>query len=154
MEVELINLQESVDFSAVSLFLQAGIVVKLVMILLLLGSIISWAIIIQKSLKYRQINSLTGKFEDNFWHGSLSIEEQFDRIRRSPKGASERIFCAAMEEWDHTQNKTEGVAIRVDRSMSAAVNTEVHHLSRGLNSWQLLAPQRHLLDYLGRYGEL
>ncbi|MCY4446505.1 MAG: protein TolQ [Rhodobacteraceae bacterium] len=149
MEAELISLQGATDFTAISLFIQAGLVVKLVMILLLIGSIVSWAIIIQKSLRFRSVNKQTAKFENNFWHGRLSIEEFYDKIKRNPTGSSERIFCVAMEEWDQSQNKNEGVIIRVDRSMNAAVNTEVHHLSRGL---EFLATVGSTAPFIGLFG--
>ncbi len=149
MEVETIAAVEAVDFTLVSLFLKAGLVVKLVMVFLLLASVISWAIIIQKSLKYRRVRNQTVRFENMFWQGELAIEEFFDSVRDNPKAASERIFCAAMEEWDQSQSKTEGVSMRVDRSMSAAVNTEVHHLSRGLD---FLATVGSTAPFVGLFG--
>lgn len=57
------------EFSLLSLFLEASIVVKIVMLILVVFSILSWAVIIQRSkvLTKARKDSLT--FEDRFWSG-------------------------------------------------------------------------------------
>ena len=62
-----VGLGSSVDFSLMSLFLRADIVVKSVIILLIAASIYSWAIIIEKFKMFKKINQSTIEFEEKFW---------------------------------------------------------------------------------------
>ena len=61
-----VGLGSSVDFSLMSLFLRADIVVKSVIILLIAASIYSWAIIIEKFKMFKKINQSTFEFEEKF----------------------------------------------------------------------------------------
>ena len=63
-----------VDLSIFELFKNAHIVVKLVIIGLLLASIWSWAIILEKLFLYAKMRKETDKFEQVFWSGQ-SLEE-------------------------------------------------------------------------------
>ena len=58
------------EVSAIELFLQAGIVVKSVMIILILASIISWIIIFERYIFFRKANENRFIFEDKFWSGT------------------------------------------------------------------------------------
>ena len=57
-----VGLGSSVDFSLISLFLRADIVVKSVIIILIAASIYSWAIIIDKFKLFKKINESTLEF--------------------------------------------------------------------------------------------
>ena len=72
------------DLSVWALFLQADWIVKAVMIMLLMASIWSWAIIFDKAIRLRGLRSKARKFEEAFWSGG-SLEELFDRIANRPK---------------------------------------------------------------------
>ena len=67
------------DLSVVSLFLQADTIVKIVMILLLLASFWTWAIIFDKALRLRRLRNQAKQFEEAFWSGG-SLEVLFDRL--------------------------------------------------------------------------
>ena len=85
-------------FSFVQLFLQAHIVVKLVMIGLLLASIWSWAIIFQKLFAFRKAHRESDWFEQQFWSGQ-SLEELYSSMSRSTPITNAALFVAAMREW-------------------------------------------------------
>ena len=61
-----VGLGSSIDFSLMSLFLRADIVVKSVIIILIAASIYSWAIIIEKFKMFKKINQNTIEFEEKF----------------------------------------------------------------------------------------
>ena len=86
------------DLSLISLFLQAHIVVKLVMIGLMLASVWSWAIIIDKSLLYARTKRQMDRFEKVFWSGQ-SLEELYQTLSGRPNHAMAALFVAAMREW-------------------------------------------------------
>jgi biopolymer transport protein TolQ len=64
----------AMDLSFFSLFMQADVVVKGVMIMLILASIWSWAIIFDKWILFKSVKGKTNNFEKSFWSGqSLKI---------------------------------------------------------------------------------
>ena len=79
------------DLSVWGLFIQADWIVKAVMIMLLLASIWSWAIIIQKLIRLRALRAQAKQFEETFWSGG-SLEDLFDRISNRPGDPMASIF--------------------------------------------------------------
>ena len=92
------NLPEVVtagDLSIWALFWQAGWVVKIVMIGLLVASVWTWAIIVDKVIAYGRMRSALNRFEKVFWSGQ-SLEELYRSLsERTPNGMG-AIFVAAM----------------------------------------------------------
>ena len=62
-----VGIASSADFSILTLFIRADIIVKSVLIILILASIYSWAIIIEKYRLFKKINKSSAEFEDKFW---------------------------------------------------------------------------------------
>ena len=63
-----VGLASSADFSLMNLFLRADVVVKLVILILIICSIYSWAVIIEKVRLFKKINKSTEDFENKFWN--------------------------------------------------------------------------------------
>src|ERR1700689_3563535 len=113
------------DLSIVTLFLQADLIVKLVMFLLLLASLWSWAVIFDKITKLRRLRRDAESFEETFWSGG-SLDDLYDRIGTRPTDPMSAVFSAAMREWRRTAargrvpatgSKT-GLQERIERVMS------------------------------------
>ncbi len=152
MELEALNTVVGVDFSIWALFEQAGIVVKGVILLLLVASVWCWAIIFHKLFSYGSTRRDTNRFENAFWSGN-PVEDLYDRIKARPRGASQRIFCAAMDEWEKS-HKSDGLLItgtkmRIDRIMDNAVTREVNRLTAGLD---FLATVGATAPFVGLFG--
>ena len=83
--------------SPLSLFLQADLVVKAVMLVLVLASIMSWAVIFEKWRRMRRLNRDANRFEELFWSvGSLEdLHAQTGRQDRDPMSC---VFGEAMLE--------------------------------------------------------
>ena len=99
--VDAVTLGQSVmshDMSLWGLFMQAGLVVKVVMIGLLMASVWVWAIVIEKMLRLRKLRAQAGTFEEAFWSGG-SLEDLYDRIADKPRDPMSAIFVSAMREW-------------------------------------------------------
>ena len=82
------------DFSFWGLVLAAGPVVKIVMILLLLASLISWAIIYAKGRQISRATRHATAFENEFWSGA-DANQMYQHIReRDGEGLSgmEHVF--------------------------------------------------------------
>ena len=125
----------SANLSLWGLFLQADVVVKLVMLILLLASVWVWAIIIEKSISLRRVNREANAFEDEFWSGG-SLEELYEREGADPSNPIAAVFGAAMSEWRRSA-KISGVEIgrtavreRIDRAMNVTIMREMERLER------------------------
>ena len=79
------------ELSVWGLFLQADIVVKLVILMLIVASIWSWSIIIEKIRTLRHQNRLADEFEDMFWSGE-HIDRIYDRLGSEPEGVMSRVL--------------------------------------------------------------
>ena len=62
-----VGLTSNADFSIIKLFVRADIIVKSVIIILIVSSIYSWAVIFEKIRLFKKINSSTEEFETKFW---------------------------------------------------------------------------------------
>ena len=83
METEIstqaVGLASSADFSLINLFLKADIIVKSVIVLLILCSIYSWAVIFEKLKLFKKINNSSDQFEEkNF--GNQNLPKHFITI--------------------------------------------------------------------------
>ena len=123
------------NLSLLGLFLEADVVVKLVMIILLFASVWVWTIIIEKTMTLRRINREANAFEDDFWSGG-SLDTLYEREGMDPASPMAAVFGAAMSEWKRTARiagseiaKT-SVKERVDRAMSVTIMREMDRLER------------------------
>lgn len=123
------------SMSLISLFLQADIVVKAVIIGLLLASVWSWAIIIDKSLLYARIRKQMDGFEKTFWSGQ-SLEELYRSLSgRTPQGMAS-VFVAAMREWKRSfeagARSQFGLQTRIEKVLDVTIAREVGRLESRL----------------------
>ena len=97
------------DLSIVQLVLGASWVVQLVMLLLLLVSITSWAAIFRKLFALRRVKSLNDDFEREFWSGT-SLNDLFVAAAQNAKlsGPMERIFASGMREYQKLRERRIG----------------------------------------------
>ncbi|EJF79845.1 colicin uptake protein TolQ [Candidatus Bartonella washoeensis] len=109
------------------LFLQAGFVVKAVMIGLLLASVWSWAIIFDKMLTYRRIRREIKQFERIFWSGK-PLEDLYATCKSQRTSSISAVFIAAMVEWKKSLAKGIHTSIslqsRVDKAMDLTLGRE------------------------------
>src|SRR5215204_5018469 len=94
----------SPGFSMFDLFLQSDSIVKLVMLILLIASFWSWAVIFDKVLRLRRLQRAAATFEDTFWSGG-SLDDLYDRVGTRPADPMSAVFAAAMREWRRSASK-------------------------------------------------
>ncbi|MBB1491119.1 MULTISPECIES: protein TolQ [unclassified Paracoccus (in: a-proteobacteria)] len=140
------------DFSLIALFLRAGLTVKIVMVLLVLASVWSWALIVQKTMVQTAARRDSTSFDRRFWSGE-PLDDVFDRMNGRARGPAERIFSAGMGEWRRSQTDDggliPGVMQRVDRAMNVAIGRESDRLTRGL---PILASIGSTAPFIGLFG--
>lgn len=89
------------DFTVWGMFWEAGIVVQLVIVLLVLASVWTWAIIFEKLMRIRKVNSEANAFEETFWSGN-SLESLYDETKKNPSHPLALVFISAMREWQRS----------------------------------------------------
>lgn len=144
------------DLSVWGLFLQADLVVKSVMAILVAASIWSWAIIFDKWITFKSLNSKANKFENAFWSGE-ALEKIYKRIQNKPGDPLGRIFCAGMHEWKLSAESAPhldgdlraGVQQRIDRSMATTISREASMIERYM---PFLATVGSTAPFIGLFG--
>ena len=152
MDTETLALAQEIDFSLLALFARATLTVKIVMIMLLVMSFWSWAIIIQKHIMYRTARKEASIFDRSFWSGE-PLDELYEKIGAEPQGASEKVFSSGMLEWrrSHKQGGAliAGAQARIDRAMDVAIARESERLNKGLS---FLATTGSTAPFIGLFG--
>ncbi|QLF71174.1 protein TolQ [Peteryoungia desertarenae] len=125
------------DVSLWGLFMQAGLIVKLVMIGLVGASIWTWAIIIDKYLTYARVRRQYDQFEQVFWSGQ-SLEELYRTLAERNNTGLAAMFVAAMREWKKSFERGArspiGLQMRIDRAMDVTMARESEALEARLPS--------------------
>ena len=93
---QVVGLGGSTDFTLLSLFLRADIIVKSVIVILIASSVYSWAIIFDKIRVFRKINKSAEEFEDKFWK-SKSAETFYNNLPANFDDAMANVFRNSME---------------------------------------------------------
>ena len=142
------------DLSLWGLFVQADIVVKLVMVGLLAASVWVWAVVFEKVTTIRKANKEADAFEDRFWSGG-SLDELFDREGTNPNHPMASVFAAAMGEWRRSLRVAgadishTSVRERIDRAINVTVQREMERMER----WMVfLASVGATAPFVGLFG--
>ncbi|WP_421790368.1 protein TolQ [Hyphobacterium sp.] len=131
------------EFSFVDLFLLADWVVKSVMIVLVLMSIWSWAIAVDKWLSFRSARSKGKHFEEAFWSGR-DLDSLANEYGKRPRDAFSRVFAAGLREW-----KGRNAGDRVAKAASAESARELSKMEGGLG---MLATIGSSAPFIGLFG--
>ena len=91
-----VGLASNTDFSIISLFIRADVIVKSVILILIASSVYSWAIIFDKIKMFRKINKSAEEFEDKFWK-SKSAETFYNNLPASINDPMAQIFKISMQ---------------------------------------------------------
>jgi biopolymer transport protein TolQ len=142
------------DLSLWGLFIQADIVVKIVMLGLLCASVWVWAVVFEKWSSLRRVNRDADAFEDRFWSGG-SLDDLYEQEGTKPGHPMAAVFGAAMGEWRRSARVAgadigrSGVRDRVDRAITVTVQREMDRLER----WMVfLASVGATAPFIGLFG--
>lgn len=138
--------------SFVELFMHAHIVVQLVMGGLLVASIWSWAIVIEKFFAFRKARIESDRFEHMFWSGQ-SLDELYTALSRTKPITMSALFVAAMREWKRSVEGNiralGGIQLRVEKVMDVTISREMERLDRRL---LFLATVGSTAPFVGLFG--
>ncbi|KPK08945.1 MAG: protein TolQ [Betaproteobacteria bacterium SG8_39] len=142
------------DLELWTLIVNASLVVKLVMLLLLAVSFLSWTFIFSKWIAIRRARRQTEQFERDFWSGNdLNLLYQGAVNSRHTIGSLERIFEAGFREFSKLRNQRGNDASALvegaERAMRATYQREMDLLERHLS---FLASTGSVSPYVGLFG--
>lgn len=143
----------STDLSIFRLVMDASLLVKLVMLLLLLASILSWFLIFHKYKLLKTAAADASRFEDEFWSGS-DLSEIYTKLnrRRNDREGMEKVFETGFAEFARSYKHTTDPAFMlssIQRSMKVALSREEEKLESNLS---LLATVGSTSPYVGLFG--
>jgi len=142
------------DLSILHLVLNASLVVQLVMLLLVVISISSWAAIFRKLFSLKRVTTLNDAFEREFWSGT-SLNDLFAAAAKNAReaGPMERIFAGGMREYQKLREKriTDASTLLdgARRAMRASFQREMDVVESNLS---FLASVGSVSPYVGLFG--
>jgi biopolymer transport protein TolQ len=141
--------------SIISLFERADLIVKAVFVLLLIASIWSWVIIINKWMVLATLRRRADKFEKTFWSG-LSLDELYQQFAQKTDSPMTAVFNAALREWRRAfeggaprETLLAGVKDRIDKAMNVTILRETSGIEKRLG---FLATVGATAPFVGLFG--
>lgn len=145
------------NLSIVSLILNASLLVQLVMAILLIASVVSWVMIIQRGIYLRNAEVDYKNFEDTFWSGIdlNNLYRELSQLAQENGGTQgvENVFRAGFREFSRLNSgdgvDPDAVMQGTDRAMRVALSREEEKLSANL---PFLASVASVSPYIGLFG--
>ena len=140
------------DISVLNLFLEAGLVVKIVMLLLFIASILSWIVIVDRYNFFNKIKNLNSNFLQKFWNGE-DLDKLYKEISsdESMYGAMS-LFKNSFDEYksmNFDQNNNELDLESINRTMRVSIASDEEEMNKHL---PFLANVGSVSPYVGLLG--
>ncbi len=142
-----VGLASNTDFSLVSLFLRADIIVKSVMIILVAFSIYSWAIIFDKIRLFRKINKSAEEFEEKFWK-SKSAETFYNNLPSATNDPMTEVFKSSMQMVMKSRSKS-NLSERLEGVLEANIEKQMTNVDK---NYTFLATVGSTAPFIGLFG--
>ena len=143
-----VGLASSADFSLMNLFIRADIVVKLVILSLIVCSIYSWAVIIEKVRLFKKIHKSTEEFENKFWN-SKSAETFYNNLPASTEDPMALLFKDAMQNLLKRRSKTDLNSRMTTTLLETGIDKQMTKIGRGFT---FLATVGSTAPFIGLFG--
>lgn len=140
------------------LIMNSDLFTTIILGVLLLFSVVSWAIIFDKFFKFRYLNLKTHQFQKIFWSGQL-LEDIYKKTKVGHRYVIANLFNIAMQEWENAnvidivqnkdERKKENLKQRIYDLTTIALNKSVIRLKYGLNFLLVVASSSSLIGLLG-----
>ena len=142
-----LELGTNTDFSLFSLFLRADIIVKSVMVILILCSVYSWAVIIDKFRLFKKINKSSEEFEEKFWN-SKSAENLYNSLPSKVEDPMALVFQNAMEGLLKKKNRN-NLSERMSALLETGIEKQMSKIDKGFT---FLATVGSTAPFIGLFG--
>jgi biopolymer transport protein TolQ len=142
-----VGFASSADFSIVNLFLRADIIVKSVIVILIVASIYSWAIIIDKYRLFKKINKSSEEFEDKFWK-SKSAESFYNNLPANIDDPMADLFKGSMQIVMKSRSKS-NLAERLGSVIEVNIEKQMNVIDK---NYTFLATVGSTAPFIGLFG--
>ena len=142
-----VGLGTNTDFSLLNLFLRADIIVKSVIIILIVCSIYSWAVIIEKFRLFKKINKSSEEFEESFWN-SKSAETFYNSLPTKVDDPMAVVFQDAMESLLKKKSKN-NLSERMTTFLEVGIEKQMSKIDKGFT---FLATVGSTAPFIGLFG--
>tara|TARA_B100000795_G_scaffold84130_1_gene61108 strand:- start:2067 stop:2741 length:675 start_codon:yes stop_codon:yes gene_type:complete len=141
------------DISVINLFLEAGMVVKIVMSILLIASLLTWIVIVERYNFYKKIKDINSRFLKKFWSGE-NLTDLYKEISTEtiPLYGSLSVFKSAFKEFSQISPDKEITELDLEglnRSMRVAIASDEEEMGKHLS---FLANVGSVSPYIGLLG--
>ena len=147
ISTQAVGLASNTDFSLISLFLRADIIVKTVIISLIACSIYSWSIIIEKFKLFKKIDESTELFERKFWN-SKSAESFYNSLPTNLEDPMALVFKDAMQSLLKRKSKSDLIN-RIETVLETGIEKQTSQISKGFT---FLATVGSTAPFIGLFG--
>ncbi len=142
-----VGLASSADFSILKLFIRADIIVKSVIIILIVSSIYSWAIIIEKYKLFKKINKSSEEFEAKFWK-SRSAESFYNNLPEKIDDPMANVFKDTMQVIVKSKSKS-NLSNRLENMLEVSIEKQMNTIDK---SFTFLATVGSTAPFIGLFG--
>jgi biopolymer transport protein TolQ len=142
-----VGLASNVDFSLISLFIRADIIVKSVIIMLIACSIYSWAVIIDKIKLFKKINISTEEFKEKFWR-SKSAETFYNSLPSNIDDPMASLFKESMQGLLKSKTKTNLIE-KMGGILEIGIEKQMSKIDKGFT---FLATVGSTAPFIGLFG--
>ncbi len=142
-----VGLASNTDFSIVSLFFRADIIVKSVIIILIASSVYSWAIIFDKIKMFRKINKSAEEFEEKFWK-SKSAETFYNNLPATLDDPMAKLFKNSMQVVMKTRSRS-NLSEKLTTILEVNVEKEMYEVDK---NYTFLATVGSTAPFIGLFG--
>tara|TARA_B100001250_G_C19468320_1_gene643315 strand:+ start:43 stop:717 length:675 start_codon:yes stop_codon:yes gene_type:complete len=144
---EAVGLVSNTDFSIISLFIRADVIVKSVIIILIASSIYSWAIIFDKIRMFKKINKSAEEFEEKFWK-SKSAETFYNNLPASINDPMAQVFKTSMQTVIKSRSRS-----NLSEKLTAILETNIEkQMSIVDKNYTFLATVGSTAPFIGLFG--
>ena len=151
MEAEIssqaVGLTSSADFSILTLFVRADIIVKSVIVILIAASIFSWAIIIEKIRLFNKINKSSEEFEEKFWK-SKSAETFYNNLPSNINDPMASVFKSTMQVVMKSRSKS-NLSDRLTSVLEVNIEKQMNVIDK---NYTFLATVGSTAPFIGLFG--
>ena len=151
MEAEIssqaVGLTSSADFSILTLFVRADIIVKSVIVILIAASIFSWAIIIEKIRLFNKINKSAEEFEEKFWK-SKSAETFYNNLPSNINDPMASVFKSTMQVVMKSRSKS-NLSDRLTSVLEVNIEKQMNVIDK---NYTFLATVGSTAPFIGLFG--
>jgi len=147
ISTQAVGLASNTDFSIISLFIRADFIIKSVIIILIVSSVYSWAIIFEKIKMFKKISKSTEEFENKFWK-SKSAEAFYNNLPDNFEDPMANVFRNSMEVMLKSK-RTSNLNEKMSRMLEINLEQQMEKIEK---SYTFLATVGSTAPFIGLFG--